>query len=690
MKKCDVIIPVYNAPDYTKMCVYALFKNTEMDTINQIYLLNDNSNEETRILLENLSKKYSKKVTLINNKENLGFIKNVNQGLEISKSKYVLLLNTDCFIGHHTIEKMMNQMEKDNKIGLMCPLCSNAANLTLPMFPGFNYMMMDKLLENKFLGMNFDACTVVGNCLMISQECIKKVGYLDEIYGMGYGDETDYQFKAMSKGFTAKVAIDSYVFHKAEMSFNTTNQSRSERLIKNREIFFSRWENEYNEALKEYEKNDPIKYVTKNISKSDSQANYDFLFVMDGIGNGVGGAAVVVNLVNYLSILGLNVGLLSLNSNKYQGIMNFDVLTMKDIKNIRSKYVVSTIFRSVFFTKKLAEEINAQVIYLSQGYEFLFENGKFYGEVEMSFKLVDYVITISDYLKNEYKELFDIDAIKIENGIDLDQLTGQVSSHNRKSITMVIRPESLKAGCFMQDIIKHLTLELNNIDINLLINDDISICVNNNPSITINQYKGPISSTDMINLLRKTDILIDTSLSEGFGLVPLEAMAVGAVPIVANAFGNLTYCQNGKNSIVINDVNNTHSYVENVKYLLENEKILKEYQKQALKTAKEYDFDITIEKYYQAFQKIVSGEYKKIQQTITLQEMDKLANYIYSSEKFQAKVEEAKKNLENPNNVQKEQSRLQKFAIIFREFIKSNLYLLKLFIKTILKNDFKI
>ena len=91
---------------------------------------------------------------------------------------------------------------------------------------------------NKFSGINYDACTVVGNCLMISQECISKVGYFDEIYGMGYGDETDYQFQAMSKGFEAKVALDTYVFHKAEMSFNTTNKKRSERIEKNRKIFF--------------------------------------------------------------------------------------------------------------------------------------------------------------------------------------------------------------------------------------------------------------------------------------------------------------------------------------------------------------------------------------------------------------------------------------------------------------------
>lgn len=694
MDKCDIIIPVYNAPDYTKMCVYTLFKNTEEKTINKVYLLNDNSNQATHDLLENLAKKYGDKIVLIHNKENLGFIKNVNQGMKLCESEYVLLLNTDCFIGKNTIEKLMSHMKQNKKIGLICPLCSNAANLTLPMFPGFNYMMMDKLLDKKFKGINFDACTVVGNCLMISKECIKKVGLFDEIYGMGYGDETDYQFKAMKKGFQAKVAIDCYVFHKAEMSFNTTNQTRNERLEKNRKIFFDRWGDDYYQLLAEYEKNDPIEYVKSNLTEKDKEIHYDFMFVMEGVGNGVGGASIIFNLVNYLSILGLNIGILNLRGGNYHGIMNFNVLTAEDIDKVHAKFLISTIFRSVFFTRKLTEKLDAQMIYFSQGYEFLFENGKFYGEVESSFKLADYVITISDYLKNQYQKMFGIDAIKIENGIDTDQLIGKRIPKERKQLTMVIRPEALKACCIMVDIVKHITLNFENLDINLIMNDDsYSLGVNNNPTINIHQYKGPIPSTKMAEILKSTDILIDTSMSEGFGLVPLEAMASGAVPIVANAFGNLAYCKNEKNCIIINEINNTECYIQALKKLLDDEDLLKKYQKEAIKTAQNFDFDNVIEKYYQVLTGISNHQYEKIEQNITLKEVEKISNYAYSDQQFKDEITMCKKVVSKVNEEslpKKKQSRLQKLYIILKEFIKANLYLLKLLIKTIIRNDFEI
>ena len=78
--KCDVIIPVYNAPEYVNFCVYALIKNTKKESLGKIYLLDDCSNNITRNLIDNLKEKYSDLIEVVHNKKNLGFIKNVNNG----------------------------------------------------------------------------------------------------------------------------------------------------------------------------------------------------------------------------------------------------------------------------------------------------------------------------------------------------------------------------------------------------------------------------------------------------------------------------------------------------------------------------------------------------------------------------------------------------------------------------------
>ena len=152
--KCDVIIPVYNAPEWVKLCVYAVFKNTPDDILNKVIIMNDNSNEETQNLLKNLEDKYGNKLLVVTNEQNLGFVKNCNRGFDFVESEYTLLLNSDCLLSKNTIGKLMDHMNKNEKIGLICPIASNAANLTLPIFTGFNYQQMNTVLESKFLGKN--------------------------------------------------------------------------------------------------------------------------------------------------------------------------------------------------------------------------------------------------------------------------------------------------------------------------------------------------------------------------------------------------------------------------------------------------------------------------------------------------------------------------------------------------------
>lgn len=273
--KCDVVIPIYNQLNWVQMCVKSVFCNTNMEIINKVYLIDDCSSEETKEGLKVLKNKYGDKIELIHNKTNKGFLKNCNYAFEIFKADYILLLNSDCLVSNNAIEKMMNAMMNDKKIGLLCPISSKAANLSFPLIEGLDYQKINKLFEKQFNKMTFDACTVVGNCLMISKNCIDKVGYFDEIFEKGYSEETDYQFKALSKGFKAKVLIDTYVFHECRVSFGE-DEAQLKRREKHLQIFFERWGEEYNILYEKYCKNDPIEYIKNNlkIDYNDLCINY--------------------------------------------------------------------------------------------------------------------------------------------------------------------------------------------------------------------------------------------------------------------------------------------------------------------------------------------------------------------------------------------------------------------------------
>ena len=402
MSKCDIIIPIYNSPEWVKMCVYALYKNTPDEYIGKVILMNDNSDELTCNCIRNLEKKYPK-IEVYKNENNLGFIKNVNRGMDKTTAEYILLLNTDCLVSKNTIPKLFDHMEKNKKIGLICPISSNAANLSYDIPEHYSYMQVNDLFYENFKGMNFDACTVVGNCLMISRECMQKTGYLDEIYGMGYGDETDYQFKAHEQGFEAKVAIDTYVYHKSEVSFGTSPE-KQKRLDHNRAIFFERWGEQYNKKMQEYVKNDPIEYIKNNL-KIDKKPEPNILFFLPDIHQKAGGVHVIVDIVNYLNINGYFANILTERIHEYKEIMIFSPSFMKDIKEVSPKCIAGTIYPTIFFCETIAKHYNIPCVNFMQGYEPCFDNGEIYSWAELACKNSQNILAISEFLQKNAKKI---------------------------------------------------------------------------------------------------------------------------------------------------------------------------------------------------------------------------------------------------------------------------------------------
>ena len=616
MKKCDIIVPVYKSPEWVKLCIYALFKNTGDSILNKVYLINDCDDFYTTNCLNNLKEKYGSKIELLQNKQNLGFVKTVNRGLKESKADYVLLLNTDCLVSKDAIEKMINNIKEDPSIGLVCPISSNAANLTFDMFEGFNYSMMNSLFESKFKGMMFDACTVVGNCLLITRDCIDKVGYLDEAYGTGYGEETDYQFKAMAKGFKAKVSIDTYVFHKSEVSFGKSKE-KQERLNKNRELFFSRWGKEYNNLIKKYGKNDPIKYINNHLTAKDKIPVLDTAIYLNGIVQNAGGVHVVVDMVNYMAINNQNVNVIYDIMSSYKEIMLFNPIESTDLKNIKIKKIMSTIWSSVFSAKKIADEKHSKLLSFVQGNEVYFENGSVYGIVETSYKLPDSILTISNYLKNNLKDTYNIDSTLVTNGINVDLLKRDNANKSAKNVTIVMRNNAMKGDPLLLEIIRKLDSKCKNINFNVLyMNEFQEFPLINNNKIT--KYLGPLSRAEVNKLLQSSDIYIDASLNEGFGLTPLEAMAAGNVCVVSNSFGNSEYMINKQNGYVINNVNNSDDYVNAVLEIINDPKKFAAMLKISKDTIKKFDYDARIDDYIKYFE-----DSESISNSVELTDYDK-------------------------------------------------------------------
>lgn len=246
MKKCDIIIPVWNELESTKKCVEKLKTCTRYPY--RLIVIDNGSEKDTREYLEGLKKDFPGYL-LIRNNSNLGFVKAVNQGMVSSDSSYLCLLNNDVCVTENWLTLIIETVEAGmENIGLANPTSNDYG------FSGAD--------GKKGELQELDYCK--GFCILIKKEVITKIGLFDEAFGMGYFEEKDFCRRAIIAGFLCIRAKSSFVRHKDRLSFDKLN---------NRDEIFKRSEGIYN---KKWGKAQSAAFVAQR--ESDVEKSRDMIY----------------------------------------------------------------------------------------------------------------------------------------------------------------------------------------------------------------------------------------------------------------------------------------------------------------------------------------------------------------------------------------------------------------------------
>ena len=306
----DIIIPIYNAYDYTKKCIETVWQNTDINY--NLYLVNDCSpDKRIHELLLSLLKKNKpqnlKELNIIENDVNLGFIRSVNKALNLSKNN-VVLLNTDTEVPLNWLSRLIYPILKDEKIASVTPFSNCATICSFPNFckdnellPNISLNKLDELFSNYGSKQVIDIPTGVGFCMAMSRACLSKFGVLDTIYGKGYGEENDWCRRVAEYGYRNVMITNLFVYHKHGVSFaEQMNKSKQERIEENLIVLTKRYP-DYTKLVDVFVANDPIKDIRDflyylYLEQINTNKKEGILFINHSCG---GGATVYQNnLIN--------------------------------------------------------------------------------------------------------------------------------------------------------------------------------------------------------------------------------------------------------------------------------------------------------------------------------------------------------------------------------------------------------
>lgn len=108
-KKVSVIIPTYNGEKYIEKTIESVLNQTHKNI--ELIIIDDNSKDSTVSIIEKIIKD-KKNIVLIKNNPNLGLVKNINKGINLSTGDVVISLGHDDLLKENHIEKMLELFDE--------------------------------------------------------------------------------------------------------------------------------------------------------------------------------------------------------------------------------------------------------------------------------------------------------------------------------------------------------------------------------------------------------------------------------------------------------------------------------------------------------------------------------------------------------------------------------------------------
>lgn len=220
----DVVVPIYNARDWTRRCLESVLRHGSGDF--RLVAIDDCSSD--RGVMDDLRALAARdrRVAILENPSNLGFVGTANRGMRQAKGRDVLLLNSDTEVFGGFLDQLRSAAYAHEETGIVTPFSNNATIFSIPeqgenpIPSGHTAASVAQVVTAASRRLRPEMPTAVGFCMYIRAEVLERVGLFDEgSFGRGFGEENDLCQRARAAGFKIRLCDDAFVWHKGKASF---------------------------------------------------------------------------------------------------------------------------------------------------------------------------------------------------------------------------------------------------------------------------------------------------------------------------------------------------------------------------------------------------------------------------------------------------------------------------------------
>ena len=191
----SIIIPTFNNLKYLKVCLDSIKKNSRFT--HEVIVYVNSSTDGTLEFLRNSSVKY------LYNETNVGLCKAMNEGVKISKNKYIVYAHDDMYFCPEWDKEFYNEIKKTSAKDFFL------SGTMIQPFKSFIYLdcgtsvenFNEKKLLNEYKNIpfyDFQGSTWAPS--LIPKDTYIKVGGFSEEYGPGLGSDPDFNMKLWKIG----------------------------------------------------------------------------------------------------------------------------------------------------------------------------------------------------------------------------------------------------------------------------------------------------------------------------------------------------------------------------------------------------------------------------------------------------------------------------------------------------------